>query len=1088
MGRSASFGCGVGLVGFLVAATAGAQTVSPPPGAPKPATVSTNAQDYSQGFKAFVRMGLPDTSKARYVKLDYYGGGMNDPMMYAMHELQMAGNAWLVSENKDDKSVLVSSSGRTLELYDQRVFAKRQEAEARSNVVAQAAAAKKGGGKHSVVNRVFRSNQIGEAGNWTQVELSRDLAKATAFIDKKIKAKAGGKPEMRYDSFLQTDAPAGSLFLFAVFAWQNGKTQEANALAGRLFTLVGDSRKVIVGALNVMADGQLVSAADDFRKTRDWKAYSAAVSALLKKYPAGWRQAGAAKLLSEKLLTRASLVEPPPVTGEGLTEEDQKLAAALSSETNQVTGYWGGGQLWILPPAKAYRQMKDESALGRIKARGVKSIPLLIALASDETLCPLRRSEVGMPTYGMSFGGDDRRSEEERTQTAYRQMDRPVTRGEIARSLLTPLSKREENARYSEGEEAPEEVVEEAKQVYATVKALPASGLAKHFLSNGDQNQKQAAISYMLENDFETNAPVIEAFLLTPPSDEQGAMMMGMGSGLASQYVQKRGEKAAAFVEKYAAMRKKVELPANMAENADYVKMMEKQAEGEIKTLRAMVKQQDLSEVVADLAKSGDENEYSQAAYTTLGRLPPAKAIPALLAVAVNSTNVAVRQRIIQMMPMLRYSGMQETMQEEGAGEQTEEAMEAAMKKLAEKSKQNIGTNAAQWKILMADTRGMPEGAMFGGGTYEWTIADLAASSIETLYGDASQLEQFGRGAGAQNLRPDVMMKIMRARAEARLAGKPEDQLPKMPSSGDVTAERRKAISADVLKAMPATLGKVLESLTDAESLYLAEAAGENEAIMKALAPLSRIVTDVKTPPSFPAAELARLKKLEGTMVSTNTITVMREVCKGQLAAGKALVVSLSSGGLGRGLRLAVTPVDEKMMRRYGYASMFSNMGGRKGMVQGMLMHDGSYGNGMWLVDLPEPAKVSGASATGSVAAATAESDDNSEDRLVSVESSLESQNDQFETAAEGFCNPDEALGQGASVSFTGILPPSGKGEKAGGGQAEEVSLIEGGSVITRSAVISSGGAVITSTTVTSGKAEFTSGAVSEDVVIKVAP
>jgi hypothetical protein len=84
---------------------------------------------------------------------------------------------------------------------------------------------------------------------------------------------------------------------------------------------------------------------------------------------------------------------------------------------------------------------------------------------------------------------------------------------------------------------------------------------------------------------------------------------------------------------------------------------------------------------------------------------------------------------------------------------------------------------------------------------------------------------------------PDMMRKVMRARAEARLAGKTEEQLPVVPSPEDVTPDRRKAIKADLAKVGAEGLTAFIDKLTDAEKMYLAEAAAENEAIQKSLTP-----------------------------------------------------------------------------------------------------------------------------------------------------------------------------------------------------------------------------------------------------------
>ncbi len=1022
----------VGAAGILFATWAVAQTA---PDAAKPTTaVATNVQDFSQGFRTFSRMGLPDTAKGTYVDLDVYRGNIYDSsFMSGMHEVSLSGNAWLISENKVGKSLLVTTSGRTLELLDQKTVQKRVQAEAVSNAVARTSAKGKDAGFPPP-----RSEDSAPTGSWTPKDLSHDLAKATAFVEKKLQAKAAGGRAMRYDSFIRSDEAPGTLFLLAALAWQNGKVQEANALAGALFTLAGDSRKVILGAMNVMADAQLAGTVDAFQATHDWAAYEAAVAALLKRYPAGWRKAGAARMLAERLQARAALSTPPAIEGEGLDATDRQLADALAMETGAAGSRGGSGDFWFLPPAKSARAMKDESVIGRIRARGLQSVPLLLALAGDETLCPLRRNEVGMSTRYSRYDSDS--PGEERTLEYYRDMDRPLTRGEIARHLLAPLCRQEQNERFSVEEAAPEEVIEAARDTYATLKTVPPADLAGHFLKTGDDRQKQAAINYMLQNDVATNAPVIEAYLLEPPSDEREYFRMGHGNGSVMQYVQKRGEAAAAFVEKYAAMREKIELPAGMAGNEEYVKQKKKQAETEIKRLRALVKKPDLSEVIASLVAADDDDESAMMAYTTLGRLPAATAVPALLAAAVQATNVHVRSRVLQMMPMLRLSGMQGEMEEQMEEVDSQEAMETVMKQLAEKNKVSIGTNAPAWRILLADTRAMPNGGRYGGGDYAMTIADLAAVSVDALYGNASPLAYYSRRPGIANLRPESAMRIMRARAEARLAGKPDDELPKMPSADEVSAERRKAIETELSQATPLTLGKILDGLTDAEGLYLAEAADENEAVMKVLSLPSRRILSVKTDVTLPGDEVARLKKLEGALVSTNVIAELRECCRRQLVRGTPFAVSLTSAGLGRGLSIKVEPAAKSTGRGYsGYMSALGRKGGQpKGMMTGMLVGgEEGYGHAMWLVDLPAPAVPAGTAVAAPAGTATAPAgtaavdaeDDEIDEMSDSMESSFAEQQEEFEEAVRALCKSDEPLDQHASVTFTGMILSKEKDE-----------------------------------------------------------
>jgi hypothetical protein len=277
-------------------------------------------------------------------------------------------------------------------------------------------------------------------------------------------------------------------------------------------------------------------------------------------------------------------------------------------------------------------------------------------------------------------------------------------------------------------------------------------------------------------------------------------------------------------------------------------------------------------------------------------------------------------------------------------------------------------------------------------------------------------------------------MKINRARAAARLEGKPEDQLPKMPSADDVSTERRQAIEADVLKAAPAALPELLDKLTDAERLYLIQATDGNEAIMKALAPLARRITSVKSAPTLPAADAARLKQLEGTMVATNAIATMREICTRNLTNGVAFVITLSSDGLGKGLSLHVTLLDEASQRMFG-SGYVSRMGGiRKGIVMGYVVNGrNAYGQCRWLVDLPTLA-----APTGKVAAASADIDDDAEERLAGMEREFENLQEEFETAVVAFCKPDAWIEQYASVSFTGVILSPKKAQKGDGDEDED--------------------------------------------------
>lgn len=985
-----------------------------------PASAATKARDYSQGFRAFLRMGLPDTSKATYVQLDRQRPGMFGPKDYSLREVQLRGNAWLLEEDKSATSTLLTTSGVVLELFDAQAHRKRLEAAGDRRDGFRAAGGMAG-------------RPYVPTGSWRPRDLGRDLDKALDFVAKKLEAKAAGRPELRYDAFMRSDEGPGTLFLLAVLAWQNGREAKANALAGRLFELAGDSRKVILGAMNVMADAQLAATATSFRITGDWKAYQAAVAALLEKYPVGWRKAGAARLLLDRLQKRASMTAPPPVTGEGLDDEDRALAVALAMENDSAAFYGHSSALWFLSPSGSARR-GDETAgvVGRIQARGLQSIPLLLALARDETLCPRFRSDIGMPIRHTSWGRETEQREEERTRTYYREMDRPLTRGEIARHLLEPLCRRADSGQrrwHNEGERSPEEVVASARETYRAIRELPRVEQAAYFLKNGDSPQQQAAIGFLMEDDIEKHAPRIEDFLLTPPADRTEIVYGGYGGGPVMRYVQKRGEKAADFVERYAAMRRNIERPAGMASEKSVAEQMRKALDQELATLRALVRKPDLSEAIDALVTAGKgEDRELMAPFLMLGRLPAKTVAPALLKAAVESTNVTVRSRILRMMPMLRFAGMEEKMQQ---GMESEKDVEAAMMALSAQNQASIGTNAAAWKILLNDPRPAVASGFWFAGAQNLTLADLAATAMETLYGAASAMDLYG-GRNGENLPTEVMMRVLRARAMARLERTPEAELPQWPSAEDVPEERRAAIVAAVTQAAPADLPKRLEEFSAAENLYLAQVVEEDAAVGKALAGPSRRIASVRVDAALPDAAAARLKELEGAAVTTNAIAAMRACCMQRLADGEAFSIRLTSAGVGRGLGLVAQSFDAAGQGGMGYSNFIGPINRKatkpRGLVWGMLRGgEDRFAQATWLVQLSPEVFPDGAAAE-KAGGGDMDDEEEIEERMMRR---FEKQQEAFAEAAQAFCGGEEPLSGNASISFVGMLPPKPDAKRA---------------------------------------------------------
>ena len=63
-------------------------------------------KDYSAGFEKFYKLGLPDVSNAKYVKLDVYSNyGPSSMLSYQLRAMGIKGNAWQLKEDKAGKNV-----------------------------------------------------------------------------------------------------------------------------------------------------------------------------------------------------------------------------------------------------------------------------------------------------------------------------------------------------------------------------------------------------------------------------------------------------------------------------------------------------------------------------------------------------------------------------------------------------------------------------------------------------------------------------------------------------------------------------------------------------------------------------------------------------------------------------------------------------------------------------------------------------------------------------------------------------------------------------------------------------------------------
>lgn len=890
----------IAILGVWLAAVAPLLAVTPAakPGAgPVPAALPPPA-DYSKGFQKLCALGLPDAATGTYVKLQLYSG--YDPAGYAWdYELKMRGNGWLLRQDTNGQAVVVAGQARTITVWDSKALSRlrRQEALARSS---------SGPAPHA--HSRSADSDTREGATWKAVDFTNDLARALAYVAGPGAASGGQGSDEGFnaqDRERRLHDLQGPLFLLATHAWRRGYTNEANRLAGALFAASGDPRKVILAAVDHLAGEQYREAYARFSAAHDWSAYQSDLASLLQRYPQGWRARPGLSLLASNVARRVAGTVPP-VAGEGLGEADQALASDLARAT-ALSGLRSSGGSWLLQPADTNTA---DDVVARLTARGLAGIPLLASLATDEWLLPVDRSSVGRSYYASSES-----DEESQARQAYDQLERPLSRGDIALMLIRQVIPAGGN-QYELMRKPADDLAELAREFYrAHAKATPLE-LARLYFAEGDSEQRQAAIERLLASPNSSDVAMVETELSDSGKVSENMQML-------SRYVEIRGPAARQLVAALAADMGIDTRPKAAATNAAATNATARAADtdGEdssrgyyrrqIRALLALTSDQSVPQLLAELESGkGEGRTARQLMMQRLGKGDRQATLGLLLDAAVKSTNADFRTQAIGYASALRNASAMY-----GRPYPGEDAVDGEGRA---SWKPDLSPHRALWAALLADERNVFNGEAVA------TVAQCAAHAIETLYdapakspaadapeivaddeGDTGDVDQrFGEYGGYYvafyNSAPSAQLlqqiagsrgrAFVLARARARLAGTDAAALPAWPSVQSVTAERRKALSAAL--ADPDKARKTLAALTLEESLWLTSALVRNTNLSARLAPFSLPIADVVVPAGDPeAAGLARTWR--GRQLDRSIVEALIGYCKAKLAAGAPTVIEV---------------------------------------------------------------------------------------------------------------------------------------------------------------------------------------------------
>lgn len=986
----------------------------------KPAP-STPVRDNARGFELLFKLGLPDVGKAAYARLDMRGGTEGMEMAYYLQQLRLQGNAWLLGTNADGSANFIVDQSRRVTVRDFKsanaeMMAKQKEIGERMM---------KAGGKPDEalqfeLQTLMEENNRKPSGTWRDADLGKDVTNLIAKLSKRDETSQRGMDQVE----MMIQQAGGNCFLFAAHLYRRGMTKEANTIVNLLNERAREPRQLMIQTVSIIAQGQYAELYRSFLENRSWDAFGAGLTNLMARFPATWLGYGGIKRLSEKVQARLAAPKPPPLQGVGLTAEDQALAAEIAGMSNDEiqsfrSMYYG---LWLLPDSNRTAGVwakKTNSPLMRIVTRGIQAIPILAAMIKDDYLLPVDSRTIGrygggMMHYAMMMDQINPEMQERMQEQMWEQMQRPISRGDIARTMLDAVIPVDRQMRG--GRKSPEEVAEDAMAFYATCSNMTPLGIARHYLASGDQSKEQQGIQYLVQHATnDTDFAFIEQQLLKgDPQQTQYQVQM---------YASQRREKARDFVAKYIELFSAAKSPYGYegmpaAERTKYQKREATQRAAQTNRLWQMVNPGTSSNAAATIEKylekiAGGNRQAMQYMYydhQAFEKEGVVAMVTKILQAAVKATNVTGRSTLIDMASSQAMRNMRQAM----------DPRRAAATDQQEQLK--LEQHALLWRKLAEDDRAIPDTDMqmwYSAGMTPEKINDKVYVAVETLYQSQDSNAVPGRplnyymgmamGYGETDV-PDWT--DMAARGKARLAGAREEALPPLPSAARVNDARRAQIAAELAKA--AKPAAAIAKLNRDELQALRQMCAKDEKLNAAMVPHANRIAAIKANMAD-AASAARVKALQGTVMSTNTVAVLRDLVEATVRTGRCVMVYAMRGPRLDGYNLRVEEPDPA---KPGASQMFMNFGGygrgAMSMIQAMVNANELNGNAMW------PVK-------GIKESAPAKTDDDALEEDAEAMSMWEQNDDNFWDALATALGAEHGVGVQTMIMITGINGPAMK-------------------------------------------------------------
>lgn len=663
----------------------------------------------------------------------------------------------------------------------------------------------------------------------TPLDPAEDADRLIAAIRKAVKNKENEDPFADHGSSHQRNiTPLVHALLFATQLHQTGRTDAANRLAAEVFSRVPDSSTLIDGAVAKIADADYSRVTEEFFASADWTAYQAALRALLEKFPRGWENAPAVRMVADAVAKRVNSPTPPSPKPDGV--EISPAAAALvaafadfrSKPQEKPTGggfgrrhpaYDGGEDygpgndgltsvhdLWLLGDPDQSSQNEDEekpkptgetpdpagknaNPARQLTALGIDALPALASLIGEPYLTHTPNHPNGSGYYNASDS-----SPEERVLSAYQDLNRPLSLSEIACKLIASTLPNPESEDLTAD---PDALRDQALAFWKEHRQASREQLALVFLTQGSSQQISLAAPMLVKSTAPDILQALESHMLEA---EEPAQKLD----LVRSYLKQRRDAAKPFLAAYVKLlRDEVANPDGDSYD-DYVIKQSGGIDKLVKSLETLTGGLSPRAQAVEIAK-GNAKDAKPAITNLLGSisdLSNTKQLYTLLEGAAAAKNAEVRAMFLAPILQLPWPGTDRT---------PDDATPLPPDRVIPPAELRV------WKKLLADTRPIPkDSTMQQLQLQDPCVAELAAAAFELSVSPGLYVKSIS----AATVFEQPFSSVLRQRANARATGGP---LPPLPDADQVTWERLKEIVANVAKLPTDQVRPHLGSLTPNE-------------------------------------------------------------------------------------------------------------------------------------------------------------------------------------------------------------------------------------------------------------------------------